>query len=338
MSLPDLLQRHSRTLLAGACLVIIGAGVKAAAGILNSLLLAALLTIAILPVFETLRRRGYSDSLAIAIPTATLLLAVLGLIGFLGLSATQLVKVLPSYQSKVDGLMQSAQGLLAERGIDSGKILSTQVLDPGRMLSLAASFLEGLGQVLGQAVFLLLIVAFVLVETAVRQRSEGRIGERIHQVARSVRQYLGITAALALVFAVFTYLLMLVVGTDLALVWAVLVFVMSFVPNIGFILSLIPPTVLTLLEFGWQRALVVAVGFFVTNFLLDNLIKPRFMSSGLDLSPLVGLLSLVVWSYLLGPMGAILAIPITIALRIVLLEGREGVASGPASGQVETII
>jgi predicted PurR-regulated permease PerM len=129
---------------------------------------------------------------------------------------------------------------------------------------------------------------------------------------------------------------MLLVGTDLALVWAVLVFVMSFVPNIGFILSLIPPTVLTLLEFGWQRALIVAVGFFVTNFLLDNLIKPRFMSSGLDLSPLVGLLSLVVWSYLLGPMGAILAIPITIALRVVLLQGPEAVAANPVDAQAET--
>jgi predicted PurR-regulated permease PerM len=309
--------------------------VKAAAGLLNSLLLAGLLTIAILPVFEILRRRGYSDSLAIAIPTATLLLAVLGLIGFVGLSATQLVRVLPSYQSKVDGLMQSAQGLLAERGIDSGKILSTQVLDPGRMLTLAAGFLEAIGQALGQAVFLLLIVAFVLVETAVRRRSD-RIGERMHQVARSVRQYLGITAALALAFAVFTYVLMLLVGTDLALVWAVLVFVMSFVPNIGFILSLIPPTVLTLLEFGWQRAVIIAAGFFVTNFLLDNLIKPRFMSSGLDLSPLVGLLSLVVWSYLLGPMGAILAIPITIGLRVILLQGPEAVAANPVDAQAET--
>ena len=335
MPTSDLLQRHGRTLLAGACLVIIAAGVRAAAGILNSLLLAGLLTIAILPVFETLRRRGYSDALAVAIPTATLLLAVLSLIGFLGLSGTQLVKVLPSYQSKVDGLMQSAQGMLAERGIDSGQILSTQVLDPSRMLSLAAGFLEAIGQALGQAVFLLLVVAFVLVETAVGKRS-GQITGSLHQVARSVRQYLGITAALALAFAVFTYLLMLLVGTDLALVWAVLVFVMSFVPNIGFILSMIPPTVLTLLEFGWQRALIIAGGFFVVNFLLDNLVKPRFMSSGLDMSPLAGLLSLVVWSYLLGPMGAILAIPITIGLRLILVQGPGGADASPAVAQAET--
>ena len=118
---------------------------------------------------------------------------------------------------------------------------------------------------------------------------------------------------------------MLVVGTDLALVWAVLAFVMNFVPNVGIILSVVPPVILTLLELGWQRALVVLAGFLVLNFVVDNLIKPRFMLSGLDVPPLVGLLSLVVWAYLLGPIGALLALPLTIALRRVLREAEVGV-------------
>ena len=96
---------------------------------------------------------------------------------------------------------------------------------------------------------------------------------------------------------------MLAVGTDLALVWAVLAFIMNFVPNVGIILSVVPPAILTLLELGWQRALVVLAGFLVLNFVVDNLVKPRFMQSGLDVPPLVGLLSLVIWAYLLGPTG-----------------------------------
>jgi len=110
------------------------------------------------------------------------------------------------------------------------------------------------------------------------------------------------------------------VGTDLALVWAVLAFVLNFVPNVGIILSLVPPLVLTLLESGWQRALVILAGYVVLNFIVDNLIKPRFMQTGLDLPPLLGLLSLVVWGYLLGPPGALLAVPLTIAVRRVLQE------------------
>jgi predicted PurR-regulated permease PerM len=113
---------------------------------------------------------------------------------------------------------------------------------------------------------------------------------------------------------------MLSLGTDLALVWAVLGFVMNFVPSVGIILSVVPPALLTLLEFGWVRALIIVLGFLVLNFLIDNVIKPRFMQSGLDVSPLVGLLSLVVWSFLLGPTGALLALPLTIALKRVFEE------------------
>ena len=79
-------------------------------------------------------------------------------------------------------------------------------------------------------------------------------------------------------------------------VWAVLAFVMNYVPNVGIILSVVPPVILTLLELGWQRALVVLAGFLVLNFVVDNLIKPRFLRSGLDVPPLLGLLSLVVWA------------------------------------------
>ena len=98
-------------------------------------------------------------------------------------------------------------------------------------------------------------------------------------------------------------------------------FVMNFVPNIGIILSVVPPVALTLLELGWQRALVILAGYLVLNFVVDNLIKPRFMQSGLDVPPLLGLLSLLVWSYLLGAPGALLAIPLTIAIRRVVLSG-----------------
>jgi AI-2 transport protein TqsA len=119
---------------------------------------------------------------------------------------------------------------------------------------------------------------------------------------------------------VLVYFIMLMVGTDLALVWAVLAFIMNFVPNIGIILAVIPPVILTLLELGWQRALVILAAYLVLNFVVDNLIKPRFMQSGLDVPPLLGLLSLVIWTYLLGPTGAVLALPLTIAIRRVLVD------------------
>jgi len=175
--------------------------------------------------------------------------------------------------------------------------------------------------VLSQALLLILIVAFFLAERSVRERMSRPRGT-VERVARDVRQYLGITALTGLAFSVMVYVVMLIIGTDLALVWAVLAFIMNFVPNVGIILSVVPPVILTLLELSWQRAVIVLAGFLVLNFVVDNLVKPRFMQSGLDVPPIVGLLSLVVWAYLLGPIGTLLAIPLTIAVRRVLEDAR----------------
>ncbi|HZA98328.1 MAG TPA: AI-2E family transporter, partial [Gemmatimonadales bacterium] len=264
-----------------------------------------------------LRRRGLSKGMAAALTTLLLTAVVAALLGFLGVAATRLVRVLPDYQDKAQALQQGLKSWMIGRGIEPERVLSLDLVDPGRLLGLAAGFLSQGAKVLSQTLLLLLIVAFILAERGFHERAF-RPGGVATAVARDVRQYLLITAATGFSFAVVVYILMRAVGTDLALVWAVLAFVMNFVPNVGIILSVIPPVLLTLLELGWQRSVVILAGFLVLNFIIDNLIKPRYMQRGLDVPPLLGLLSLVVWSYLLGPPGALLAIPLTIAVRRVL--------------------
>jgi AI-2 transport protein TqsA len=288
---------------------------------LNSILLAMLLVVTVAPVFDALRRGRMSTGLAAALTTLLLTLLVLGLLGFIGVAGTRLVQVLPSYQDKAESLRQGLQNWMISRGIEPDKVLSLDLVDPGRLLRLASGFLSQVGKLLSQTLLLLLLVGFALADRRLHSRAL-QPGGTTSRVARDVRQYLLITTATGLGFAVLVYILMRAVGTDLALVWAVLAFVANFVPNIGIILSLIPPVILTLLEFGWQRTVVILAGFIVLNFIIDNLIKPRFMQSGLDVPPLIGLLSLVVWGYLLGPPGALLAIPLTIAIRRVLELGK----------------
>jgi predicted PurR-regulated permease PerM len=306
-----------RRLIMAAAIVIIAAGIRQAANLLNSILLALLLTLAVLPAFDTLRRRGVSKGFSVVLTTLLLAIVMLALLGFLGVAATRLVQVLPTYQDKAEALQLGFKNWLITRGIEPERVLSLDLVNPGRLLGLAAGFLSQVGKVLSQTLLLLLIVAFILAERGLRGRVLQPGGTGI-TVARDVRQYLIITAATGLGFAVLAYLLMRIVGTELALVWAVLAFVLNFVPNVGIILSLVPPAILTLLEHGWRRTLVILAGYLILNFVVDNLVKPRFLQSGLDVPPLLGLLSLVVWSYLLGPPGALLAIPLTIALRRIL--------------------
>jgi AI-2 transport protein TqsA len=304
-----------------AAVVIIAAGIRYAASLLDSILLAMLLAMAVVPAFDTLRRRGVSKALAVVLTTLLLAGVVVALLGLLGVAGSQLVRVLPRYEDKAEALRQGLEQWVSARGIDPERVMSLDLVDPGRLLHLVAGFLTQVGQVLGQTLLLILIVAYILVERGSHSKAF-LPGGIVATVARDVRQYLAITAATGLGFAVLVYVLMRAVGTDLALVWAVLAFVLNFVPNVGIILSLVPPVILTLLEFGWQRALLILAGYVVLNFIVDNLIKPRFMQSGLDVPPLLGLLSLLVWSYLLGPPGALMAIPLTIVGRRVLRDAR----------------
>jgi AI-2 transport protein TqsA len=321
MTLPsgliDPSERWHRLLIGTAALVIIGAGIREAAPVLSGILLATLLAVAVLPAYDALRRRRVSKGLSVVLTTLLLVVVVGALLGFLGVAGSRLVQVLPRYQDKAEALQQGLKSWMIARGIDPERVLSLDLVDPGRLFGLAAGFLSQLAKLLSQTLLLVLIVAFILVERGSRDRTF-QAGGIVATVARDVRQYLVITGATGLGFSVLVYVLMRVVGTDLALVWAVLAFVMNFVPNVGIILSVVPPVVLTLLELGWQRALVILAGYLVLNFLVDNVIKPRFMQSGLDVPPLLGLLSLLVWGYLLGPPGALLAIPLTIAVRRVV--------------------
>jgi AI-2 transport protein TqsA len=309
--------RHYRLLIGTAAFVIVAAGIREAAPVLNSILLAMLLTVTVVPAFDALRRRGVSKGLSVILTSLLLAGALVVLLGVLGFSGTRLIQVLPHYQERAQSLRQSVEGLLVARGIEPGRVLSLDLVDPNRLLGLAAGFLSGLGQVLSQALLLILIVAFFLAERRVGDYAF-RPGGTTARVARDVRQYLVITSLTGLAFSVLVYAIMLAVGTDLPLVWAVLAFIANFVPNVGIILSVVPPVLLTLLELSWQRALVVLVSFLVLNFVVDNLVKPRFMQSGLDVPPIVGLLSLIVWAYLLGPVGTLLALPLTIAIRRLL--------------------
>jgi len=309
--------RWYRLSIGAASVVIIAAGIRHAAALLDSILLAAVLAMAVVPAFDALRRKGVSKALSAVLTTVLLTGVVAALVGLIAVAASQLVRVLPAYQDRTESLWRGIEGWLIARGVQPGQVLSLDLVDPTHLLRLAAVFLGEIGQVLSQTLLLILIVAYALVERGPHSSTtlpEGMVAT----VAHDVRQYLLITSASGLAFAIPVYVLMRALGTDLALVWAVLAFVLNFVPNIGLILSLIPPVILTLLEFSWQRASLILAGYVALNFIVDNLIKPHFLKSGLDVPPLLGLLSLLVWSYLLGPPGALLAIPLTLAGRRLL--------------------
>jgi len=242
----------------------------------------------------------------------------------LAASLRRLSENMPVYQQAFGQLVERVNAALAARGIDATGTLSP---NPQRVISLATGLVRGALQGLGYGLFTLILVTFFLFSMPLRPAAgaaPGSIEARLDDVASSVRRFVGINGILGGVQAVGVLVVMLAVGTDAPAVWTVLTFLLAFVP-FGGLIAAIPPTALTLLEGGVVRAGLVFGTFVVVNIASDNILKPKFMGSGLGMSPLLIILSLMLWALILGPMGALLAVPLTIAIMKtapILLEER----------------
>jgi predicted PurR-regulated permease PerM len=302
-----------RFVLLVAGLIIIAAGMRAAAGPVNLLLLSMLLAGTIYPLPYALMRRGWPKERAVMVTLLGVVVGGVVLLLVLAASLRRLSENMPVYQEAFSGLVNRINGALAARGIDAAGILSP---DPQRVISLAAALVGGALQALGYGLFTLILVAFLLLAMPLRPvgvAPAGSMDARLDDVAASVRRFVGLNGVLGGIQAAAVLLVMLLVGTDAPAVWTVLTFLLAFVP-FGGLIAAIPPTLLTLLEGGGGRAALVFGTFVVINIVSDNILKPKLMGSGLGMSPLTIILALMLWSLILGAMGALLAVPLTIAL------------------------
>ena len=309
-----------RWMIAAACAVVIVSGLKAAAPVANPLLLALLIVPMILPVQQWLIRRGVSRSIATALTVVVLLVGLISVILFVATSVAEMARRLPTYAPKLTVLRDGLFAQLQARGIDTSGFTFEDALDPKRILGFASETVRLLGKALSDALFVVLLLAFALPllgrhesENEKRRDRERAISLEEHFV--DVRKYVAITGLCGLLNGVIALILLLYLRVDFAITWAVLFVLMNFVPAVGFVFALIPPLLLSLVQYGWTTAIVVAVFYSVLNFIVDSVLKPRFMAEGLDLSPLVVIVALVFWSWVLGPIGAIVAVPITMVVR-----------------------
>jgi AI-2 transport protein TqsA len=310
---PRALPPLHRLVLLVAGFVIIAAGLRAAASPVNLVLLSMLVAATIYPVPLALIKRGWSRQTAVLLTLLGVVVGGIALLLVLAASLRRLSANMPLYQEAFTGLVTRVNAALAARGIEASGTLSP---DPQRVIAAAAGLVGAALQALGYGLFTLILVTFFLFSmplVAPGDAHKGSLHARLDDVITSVRSFVGIQGILGGVQCVGVLLTMLLVGTDAPAVWTVLTFLLAFVP-FGGLIAAIPPTLLTLLEGGAGRAAAVFGTFVVVNLVADNILKPKFMGSGLGLSPLIIILSLMLWSLILGPMGALLAVPLTIAM------------------------
>ena len=131
-----------------------------------------------------------------------------------------------------------------------------------------------------------------------------------------------VAAAFGAIVAVVDWILLIIVGVPNAWLWALLAFVTNFIPNIGFILGVIQPAILALLTIDWRAALIIVIGYSVINVIIQVLIQPKVVGDRVELNTTLTFLALVVWTFILGGLGAILAIPMTLLVRALFIDSR----------------
>jgi AI-2 transport protein TqsA len=278
------------------------------------------------PLVGSLERRGARHAVSLTIALLVVLGIVLAAGGIIALSVGELVVQIPKYQDRLSGLIDSARDLLAQFGINPDAGALTSIIDPSTLGSLVrpvASAVSGAGVTIFVLTFTMIYA--VAGGASLGKRAESAFGERhallvgIEQFGIDLRRYLQVRALLGLFAAVLVLILLVVLGIPLPLLWAFLVFAASFIPNVGTIIALIPPLVLALLTGGIVPAVAVLVGYTLINFAQDHFLQPVVMGSELNLSPLVVFIAVIVWAWIFGAAGALLAVPLTVGL-VALME------------------
>jgi len=306
-----------KLVLLGAGLAIIAAALKSASSVVNLVLLSLLLAATLSPLPVILTKRGMGRGAAIGLTALLALLGGAALVLVLTRSLGRLSDNLPVYQASLSGLVEAVTQKLAARGIEVNEALKP---NPARIMGMVGGLVGAALNLVGVGLFAIVLIVLFLVELPLFKSDDSRPGSlrnRLDSAMLLVRRFVGLNGLFGAGIAVVDLIIMMSVGTDAAALWAVIAFLFAFVP-FGFILSAIPPFILTLLESGPSRAFLMFGLFFVVNFIGDNVVKPKLMGSGLGLSPLVIVLALLGWGVVLGPMGALLAIPLTLTVKEVL--------------------
>jgi AI-2 transport protein TqsA len=321
--------RPSGLLFALACATIVLYGMRYSRSILAPILLAMFVVMGLSPVLHWLKRRGVPSWTAIVIVLVGFLIVGALVVGAIATSLGQINAKVPVYQENLTRIASDLQSWAADRGVDISGITGN-VLRPDKVIGWVTSSVRLLISLLSDAFLMVLIVAFMIAEVYAFPRKlqddlllGPRLGQAFYNFATVTRTFLFTLTWLNILTAIFSGIVYYAFGVDFALLWALLFFLLSFIPNIGFVLAVIPPFFVTLLEYGFTRAAIVVAIIIVINGFVNNAIAPRFMGQRTGLTPLAVLLSLVLWGWVLGPIGALMAVPLMLMVKLLFFESYE---------------
>lgn len=310
--------------------MIVIAGLREAQSIVVPFVLSAFIAILAVPPLVALRKLRVPAALSLTLILGGILVLGTVVAALVGSSIADFTSALPRYNERLDQLSLTLVGALSRFGVDGNiRDLILQRVDPSAAFQVAGVMLSQLGNVLSQGFLIFLTVAFMLAEAnslpgkiQMAFGSDERVSEAVDDFIRSLNQYVGIKTLISLMTGITVSLCLVVLDVDFPVLWGVLAFLLNYVPNLGALLAAIPAVLLALVQHSVGTAVLVGICYGAIGMVYGNILEPRLMGKELGLSTLVVFLSLVFWGWVLGPVGMILSVPLTMAVKIGL-ENRE---------------
>lgn len=312
-------------LVIGAAFVIVVAGAKSAAAILIPFLLSIFIAILTAPFMRWLTQHRIPSAIAVLILLTLLVVTGLLLGAFIGKTINEFYADMPVYEAKLQNLTAQLFIQLEAWGIEIADKTMRDIINPNVVMKTVAGVFNGLGGVLTNTFLILFTVVFILLEGAnfpsklqKAMANSHKALDHFEQFSQAIQQYLMIKTLVSLGTGAVVGLALFLIGVDYAALWALIAFLLNYIPNIGSIIAAVPAVLIALIQLGVGEAALTGLVYVAVNTIFGNLIEPRLMGRSLGLSTLVVFLSLIFWGWVFGPVGMLLSIPLTMMVKIAL--------------------
>ncbi|MGI9233147.1 MAG: AI-2E family transporter [Woeseiaceae bacterium] len=319
-------QQKGSAIMVSAAIVVVIYGMQMAKVILVPFLIAVFLALITVRPMLWLQAKRVPSILA-ALLIVSVIMLILALVGMiLGTSIADFTAAIPVYQQRLDVIIDGAVRFVAENIRGDGSVESLRdMIDPGWAMGLVAGILNSLKDVLTNTFLIFFTMIFILLEASSGQtkfeaafgRSESSL-ERPRMFLQNLGRYLGIKTIVSIATGFCAGTLTWSIGVDFPLLWAMLAFLLNYIPTIGSIIAAVPAVLLALVQLGPGEAGATAVGFAAINIVFGNFLEPRLMGYGVGISPLIVFVGLVFWGWVFGPVGMLLSVPLTMTLKLAL--------------------
>ncbi|MGB5358228.1 MAG: AI-2E family transporter [Eudoraea sp.] len=308
-----------------AAFVIVVAGIMYANTLVTSLLMALFISIIVSQPILWLQKKKVPQGVSILLVFLLTVGFMLVFGGIIANSFTSFSENTPVYEENLNELSKNASIFLQNLGIDASLDNLNHIANPTKIMSFTAEALGEFGSLMGNSLTIFFLTLFLLLELdsisiKVKAIFNGPADSLMYLIGivHSIRHYLSIKTATSLLTGVIIWIALSILGLDYAIIWAIIAFLLNYIPNIGSIIAAVPAVLFSLIQLGVGGLLWTALIFVVANMIIGNVVEPKMMGKGLGLSTFIVFLSLLFWGFMLGTVGMFLSVPLTMTIKIIM--------------------